>query len=229
MYSRRWILSTGKLQVPEPFSTLCSWDQSVATMDRAEMAFGILDDRSTTCSRNRSPGGEQTQEAIQMQGLRNLRHSTGKDADIVLAPQPSDDPSDPFNWSIAKTILTVAILILGAFLMSSCFGRHLLSAGIVVIAVDLQNSMEDTHTPSFDVELWAMKMFTSMVYIASGNQLTNDLLGLTRILMCLSLLLINSSNPFSTISSTPIRPVTSFSYPTSLPMGLISCSCPTGP
>ena len=35
------------------------------------------------------------QEAIKTAGLK---HGTGADVYIVLAPQPSQDPNDPLNW-----------------------------------------------------------------------------------------------------------------------------------
>lgn len=45
-----------------------------------------------------------------------LRHGTGKDVDIVLSPQPSQDPNDPLNWPHWKKEVIVAILSLGAML-----------------------------------------------------------------------------------------------------------------
>lgn len=31
---------------------------------------------------------------------RGLKHGTGRDAHIVLSPQPSEDPNDPLNWCV---------------------------------------------------------------------------------------------------------------------------------
>ena len=31
-----------------------------------------------------------------------LKHGTGRNAHIVLVPQPSEDPNDPLNWSTYK-------------------------------------------------------------------------------------------------------------------------------
>jgi len=45
-----------------------------------------------------------------------LKHGTGKDAHIVLSPQPSEDPNDPLNWSSRKKELCLAILLLGGML-----------------------------------------------------------------------------------------------------------------
>ena len=30
--------------------------------------------------------------------LNKLKHGSGKNAHLVLVPQPSDDPNDPLNW-----------------------------------------------------------------------------------------------------------------------------------
>lgn len=45
-----------------------------------------------------------------------LKHGTGKEAHIVLNPQPSDDPNDPLNWPLWRKELITAILCLGAML-----------------------------------------------------------------------------------------------------------------
>ena len=107
------------------------------------MAFGILEDHVLP----HVPGTvhleeSRAQETAQVQTSRHLKHGTGKDADIVLAPQPSDDPNDPLNWPFSKKIIIVAILMFGAFIMPSCFGP-LLSAGTVVVSIDLQTSIAD--------------------------------------------------------------------------------------
>lgn len=45
-----------------------------------------------------------------------LKHGTGKHADIVLVPQPSDDPNDPLNWPAFKKHLFFFVLTYGTFL-----------------------------------------------------------------------------------------------------------------
>ena len=45
-----------------------------------------------------------------------LKHGTGKDAHIVLAPQPSEDPNDPLNWPKPLKELNLFILAFGATL-----------------------------------------------------------------------------------------------------------------
>jgi hypothetical protein len=49
----------------------------------------------------------------------DLKHGTGRNAHIVLTPQPSEDPNDPLNWPMWKKEMIVAILCLGAMLNAS--------------------------------------------------------------------------------------------------------------
>ncbi|KAK4550017.1 hypothetical protein LTR36_002984 [Oleoguttula mirabilis] len=106
------------------------------------MPFGILDDYILP----HVPGTvhlEEKQEDTPDVKTNGLKHGTGRrDQDIVLAPQPSDDPNDPLNWSMAKKVSIVAILMFGACIMPSCFGP-MLSAGTAVIAIDLNTSIAD--------------------------------------------------------------------------------------
>ncbi|KAF8252477.1 MFS general substrate transporter [Wilcoxina mikolae CBS 423.85] len=44
--------------------------------------------------------------------LKNLKHGTGKEADILLVPQPSNSPNDPLNWPLWKRDLTLFVLCL---------------------------------------------------------------------------------------------------------------------
>lgn len=37
-------------------------------------------------------------------------------AEVVLVPQPSDDPGDPLNWSMAKKIFILALVSLSSFI-----------------------------------------------------------------------------------------------------------------
>lgn len=45
-----------------------------------------------------------------------LKHGTGKDAHIVLAPQPSEDPNDPLNWPKYQKELNLLVLAFGGTL-----------------------------------------------------------------------------------------------------------------
>ncbi|KXT03673.1 hypothetical protein AC578_5159 [Pseudocercospora eumusae] len=104
------------------------------------MAFGILDDSSLA----RVPGTVDLEEQERYQTgqayRQDLKHGTSGGKQIVLVPQPSDDPNDPLNWTITKKISIVVILVFGAILMPSCFGP-LLSAGTAVLAMDLKISI----------------------------------------------------------------------------------------
>ena len=71
-----------------------------------------------------------------------LKHGTGKNSHIVLAPQPSEDPNDPLNWSSWKKEIVTYILCFGAMLNAATIGP-LLNSSIVVIATDLNRSITD--------------------------------------------------------------------------------------
>jgi len=47
---------------------------------------------------------------------QGLKHGKGRDAHIVLSPQPSEDPNDPLNWPLWKKEMIIAILCLGSML-----------------------------------------------------------------------------------------------------------------
>jgi MFS family permease len=72
----------------------------------------------------------------------DLKHGTGKNAHIVLTPQPSEDPNDPLNWSQTRKIIIILITGMGTILYGACFGP-LLNASLVVIAVDLNVTITD--------------------------------------------------------------------------------------
>ncbi|EXJ63758.1 hypothetical protein A1O7_00093 [Cladophialophora yegresii CBS 114405] len=71
-----------------------------------------------------------------------LKHGTGKNANIVLSPQPSEDPNDPLNWSSAKKHIVLAVIFFGVIIVGVIPGP-LLNAGIVQISADLQRSPTD--------------------------------------------------------------------------------------
>jgi MFS family permease len=72
----------------------------------------------------------------------DLKHGTGKNANIVLTPQPSEDPNDPLNWSQARKLTIMLITGMGTILYGACFGP-LLNASLVVIAMDLNVTITD--------------------------------------------------------------------------------------
>lgn len=70
------------------------------------MGLGILDDThlehvpgTSVFSDDANAAALRTYEGVD---LNRLKHGTGKNAHIVLVPQPSDDPNDPLNWPTWK-------------------------------------------------------------------------------------------------------------------------------
>ncbi|THC90640.1 hypothetical protein EYZ11_009902 [Aspergillus tanneri] len=41
------------------------------------------------------------------------KHAT---SEIILIPQPTEDPSDPLNWSMSKKIIILALVSISAFI-----------------------------------------------------------------------------------------------------------------
>lgn len=64
-----------------------------------------------------------------------LRHGKGKDAHVVLAPQPSEDPNDPLNWSSTKKLMILIIIGFGTCLNAATISS-LLNAGLFTISKD---------------------------------------------------------------------------------------------
>lgn len=50
-----------------------------------------------------------------------LKHGTGKDAALILNPQPSEDPNDPLNWPQWQKDLQLLVLGFGATVFAACF------------------------------------------------------------------------------------------------------------
>ncbi|PSK53758.1 MFS transporter-like protein 30 [Elsinoe australis] len=66
----------------------------------------------------------------------NLKHASGKSGNIILIPQPSNDPNDPLNWSQTKKLTCMLIVGFGSCVYGATI-PPLLNAGTVVIAMDL--------------------------------------------------------------------------------------------
>ena len=62
------------------------------------MAFGILEPKRA----GHAPGTVllEVETPLQLDQTARLKKGTGKNAHIVLVPQPSDDPNDPLNWPL---------------------------------------------------------------------------------------------------------------------------------
>lgn len=88
------------------------------------MPLGILEDRHLEHVPGTSPLNEVGREDVDFTGVdsRMLKHD--KTGQIVLVPQPSDSPNDPYNWPRwKKEMFTVAI----AYGCGAVGGRSILS------------------------------------------------------------------------------------------------------
>ncbi|CZR68753.1 related to transporter protein HOL1 [Phialocephala subalpina] len=79
------------------------------------MAFGILEYRG---SLEHVPGTAQLED-VTPENTAHLKKGSGRNADIVLIPQPSNDPNDPLNWPLWQRDL---ILVLYLFCCLMCVG-----------------------------------------------------------------------------------------------------------
>lgn len=76
------------------------------------MALGILEPKTNV----HVPGTIllNEQAAHSESQTQALKHGRGKNSSIILAPQPSEDPNDPLNWSTFQKHLVLGILCLGS-------------------------------------------------------------------------------------------------------------------
>ncbi|KAK5193362.1 hypothetical protein LTR99_006914 [Exophiala xenobiotica] len=98
------------------------------------MGLGVLEDKKL----DHVPGTVLlNDEAAHSEAFtEGLKHGKGRDAHIVLSPQPSEDPNDPLNWPLWKKEVITAILCLGAMLNAGTNGP-LLNASYFSIAQQL--------------------------------------------------------------------------------------------
>ncbi|KAJ4297996.1 hypothetical protein N0V90_005895 [Kalmusia sp. IMI 367209] len=82
------------------------------------------------------------EENHRTEATAGLKHGTGKDADIILIPQPSEDPNDPLNWSATKKLTIMAIISYGSILYAAVLAP-LLSPALVVSALDFNKGVSD--------------------------------------------------------------------------------------
>lgn len=96
--------------------------------------FGILEDKALP----HVPGTViLNEELAQSESITAaLRHGKGRNAHVVLAPQPSEDPNDPLNWSSAKKLVIISVLGLGVMLSASAVSG-LLNAALFNLATEL--------------------------------------------------------------------------------------------
>ncbi|KIY03790.1 uncharacterized protein Z520_00481 [Fonsecaea multimorphosa CBS 102226] len=101
------------------------------------MAFGILEIKA---EHHVAGTVLLDQRAAHSEAVTNpLKHGRGKDDNIILAPQPSEDPNDPLNWSNPKKYAVFAIIAFGTLFIVSVAGG-MLSPGLIRISMDLKQS-----------------------------------------------------------------------------------------
>lgn len=100
------------------------------------MSLGILKDHSdlsnvpgTTCLAEKL----QSLEEKSTTATTNLKHGSGSASHIVLAPQPSDDPNDPLNFSESRKLTIVTVIVFGSCPCAATIGP-LMNADLVVFA-----------------------------------------------------------------------------------------------
>ncbi|KAJ5385549.1 MFS general substrate transporter [Penicillium concentricum] len=104
------------------------------------MGLGVLEPSTTTHVAGTVLLNEAAAHSLPQTG--NLKHGTGRDKNVVLAPQPSDDPNDPLNWSSFEKHTIIGVLCYGAITSTTVVGP-LLAAGTVEVSVDLGVSVTD--------------------------------------------------------------------------------------
>lgn len=63
------------------------------------MVFGILEPKTSVAN---VPGTKflDVHDQVAVDSSQILKKGRGKNAHVVLIPQPSDDPDDPLNWPL---------------------------------------------------------------------------------------------------------------------------------
>ncbi|KAH7060467.1 major facilitator superfamily domain-containing protein [Macrophomina phaseolina] len=85
-----------------------------------------------------SSSGEGPEEKLDS----NIKYGTGKHANTVLVPQPSDDPNDPLNFSPAKKLSMTTIVAFGVIIFSAVIAP-MLAPGLVIIAEEFKRPLTD--------------------------------------------------------------------------------------
>ncbi|TGJ79989.1 hypothetical protein E0Z10_g8777 [Xylaria hypoxylon] len=101
------------------------------------MVWGILEDKHMVLVPGTVPLTDSDDVPSEYRAIPQelLKHGRGRNAHIILAPQPSDSPNDPLNWptwrkDVILTIVGLSAAVVGAY-------GPMLSPGFVEIAADL--------------------------------------------------------------------------------------------
>ncbi|KAF8466523.1 major facilitator superfamily domain-containing protein [Gautieria morchelliformis] len=108
------------------------------------MPLGILEPKDTqevpgTCQLSDDPN-QKALEFYKGVDVSALKHGKGKYSDIILVPQPSDDPNDPLNWPSWKKHTTYFTLTYGTVLCGAL--GPLVTADIIVLAAEFHVSIQ---------------------------------------------------------------------------------------
>lgn len=100
--------------------------------------LGILDDKKLP----HIPGTVILEEtAAHSQELTGgLKHGTGRNANIVLIPQPSNDPNDPLNWPQSKKLTALGITCIGAVLYAAVVSA-MLNAAFFNMSIEINTTI----------------------------------------------------------------------------------------
>ncbi|KAK7887414.1 hypothetical protein LTR67_009834 [Exophiala xenobiotica] len=71
-----------------------------------------------------------------------LKHGKGRNANIVLVPQPSNDPNDPLNWPKSKKLTVLGITCWGSILYAAVVSA-MLNAAFAEMAVEINTTIPD--------------------------------------------------------------------------------------
>lgn len=82
------------------------------------MAWGILELKNATLKN--VPGTSQLEDVVPANTI-HLKKGSGSDSNIVLIPQPSNDPNDPLNWPLWQRDL---IVVLNSYVTLCCVGGY---------------------------------------------------------------------------------------------------------
>ena len=69
-----------------------------------------------------------------------LKHGTGRNANVILVPQPSNDPNDPLNWPQSKKLTALGITCWGAVLYAAVVSA-MLNAAFFQMSVQINTTI----------------------------------------------------------------------------------------
>ncbi|OCT48315.1 hypothetical protein CLCR_04009 [Cladophialophora carrionii] len=100
--------------------------------------LGILDDTKIA----HVPGTVILEEAAahSQDVTGGLKHGTGRNAHIVLVPQPSNDPNDPLNWPYTKKLTALGITCWGSVLYAAVVSA-MLNAAFFEMSIEIDTTI----------------------------------------------------------------------------------------